>query len=229
MDKNRTLAIAACGVLGVGTIGFSVHRYQAGVARAEATKKADNLYSAKKCITGHSPLPQKANAVFRDCELVKPDLLPEEIKPDFTQALAKNEAFKAVQGAKVKAKADKRRKFLAEQANNAAREKAAAETKFKAEGWYEEQDGIFVTHCSNIYCPGPTSNGYSKYTWRYMVWCKERACGDIYAKLNITQNGVVVGWTNDTAYGGYGQKVVLTFGSSTRGGGSIVEFIARGA
>ena len=72
------------------------------MARAEATKKADNLYSAKKCITGHSPLPQKANAVFRDCELVKSDLLTEEIKPDFTQALAKNEAFKAVQAAEQK-------------------------------------------------------------------------------------------------------------------------------
>ena len=57
-----------------------------------------------------------------------------------------------------------------------------------------------------------------------MVWCKERACGDIYAKLNIERNGVVVGWTNDTAYGGYGQKVVLMFGSSTSGSGRLVEF-----
>ena len=148
---------------------------------------------------------------------------------ELTQALAKNDAFKVVQGEIQRAKAEKRRKWQAAQAKNAAKAKAAAEAKFKAEGWYERQDGIFVTHCDNIYCPGPTSNGYSKYTWRYMVWCKERACGDIYAKLNITQNGVVVGWTNDTAYGGYGQKVVLTFGSSTRGKGSIVEFIARGA
>ena len=227
MEKNQTLALAACCVLGIGAIGFGVHRYQVGVAQAEAVKKADNLYSAKRCITGHSPLPEKAKAAFRECELVELDLLPEESKGDFSKALAKNEAFKAEQAAKLEAEAEKRRKWQAAQAKKAAQEKAAAEANFKAEGWYEVQDGIFLTHCSNIHCPGPTSNGYSDYIWRYMVWCKERACGDIYARLNITQNGVVVGWTNDTAYGGYGQKVVLTFGSSTRGKGSIVEFRAR--
>ena len=170
------------------------------------------------------PLSQKANAAFRDCELVKPDLLPEEIKPDFTQALAKNEAFKAVQGAKIRAKAEKRRKFLAEQAKNAAKAKAAAEAKFKAEGWWEQKPGIFVRWCGgeDPYCPGKRS--YQDYSWRAMVWCKERACGNIYAKLNILQNDIVVGWTNETAYGGYGQKVVLTFGSSTRGSGQLVEF-----
>ena len=57
-----------------------------------------------------------------------------------------------------------------------------------------------------------------------MVWCKERACRSIYAKMNIINNGVVVGWTNETAYGGKGQKVVLAFGSSTQGSGNIVEF-----
>jgi hypothetical protein len=212
MNKKRSLAIAACCVLGVGAIGLGVHRYQVGAARAEATKKADNLNSAKKCITSHSPLSQKANAAFRDCELVKPDLLPEEIKPDFTQALAKNEAFKVVQ-----------LKRQAEQAKNAAKAKAAAEAKFKAEGWWEQKPGIFVRWCSKgPYCPGKRS--YQDYSWRAMVWCKERACGNIYAKLNIIQNDIVVGWTNETAYGGYGQKVVLTFGSSTRGSGRLVEF-----
>lgn len=34
--------------------------------------------------------------------------------------------------------------------------------------------------------------------------------------------------TNDTAYGDIGQKVVLTFQSSTSGKGRIVEFKARG-
>ena len=40
----------------------------------------------------------------------------------------------------------------------------------------------------------------------------------------IERNGVVVGWTNDTAYGGYGQKVVLMLNSSTCGSGRLVEF-----
>ena len=105
---------------------------------------------------------------------------------------------------------------------------AAAAAKFKAEGWWEQKPGIFVRWCGGKhgYCPGKES--YQDYSWRVMVWCKERACGDIYAKLNISQNGTVVGWTNETAYGGYGQKVVLTFGSYTRGNGQIVEFNARG-
>ena len=227
MDKNQTLALAACCLLGVGAIGFGVQRFQASAARAWETKKVANLAGAKRCIDAHSPLADKAKTFFKDCELIKTDLLPEELKADFSKALAKNEDFKAEQAAKLEVEAEKRRKWQAAQTQKAAQEKAAAEAKFKAEGWYEVQDGIYVTHCSNIYCPGPTSNGYSKYTWRYMVWCKERACGDIYARLNITQNDVVVGWTNDTAYGGYGQKVVLTFGSSTQGGGSIVEFRAR--
>lgn len=42
--------------------------------------------------------------------------------------------------------------------------------------------------------------------------------------MNIIQDGVVVGWTNETAYGNHGQKVMLTFGSHIGGSGSIVEF-----
>ena len=222
MKRNQVLAFVACGVVGVGAIGFGVNRYQAGVAKAEAAKIEDNLSSAKRCINAQSPVIPKA--AFRECDLVNLDLLPDEIKPDFNSALAKNEAFKAEQAAKLEAEAEKRRKWQAAQAQKAADEKAAAEAKFKAEGWWEAKPGIFMRWCSKVPCPGPTSNGYSDYTWRAMVWCKERACGDIYAKLNISQNDIVVGWTNDTAYGGYGQKVVLTFGSSTQGQGRIVDF-----
>ena len=220
MEKKEALVLAAFCVLGVGAIGFGVQRFQASAARAWETRKVANLAGAKRCIDAHSPLAQKAKTFLLDCELIKPDLLPEEIKADFGQALAKNEVFKAQQ-------AEEKLRRQAAQAKKAAEEKAAAEAKFKAEGWWEPQEGIFMTWCGKVYCPGPTSNGYSDYTWRAMVWCKERACGDIYARLNISQNGVVVGWTNDTAYGGYGQKVVLTFGSRTSGTGSIVEFRAR--
>ena len=132
------------------------------------------------------------------------------------------------------AKADSEKQAAARKERKAAADakiaeaKAAAEAKFQAEGWWEQEPGIFVRWCGGEhgYCPGKAS--YQDYTWRAMVWCKERACGDIYARLNISQNGTVVGWTNETAYGGYGQKVVLTFGSYTRGSGTIVEFNARG-
>ena len=112
-----------------------------------------------------------------------------------------------------------------EQEDASLAKKRAAEAKFKAEGWRERKPGIFVRWCEDKNpCPGPSSNGYSDYTWRYMVWCKERACGNIYARLNITKGGAIVEWTNDTAYADYGQKVVLTFGSRMNGSGQVVEF-----
>lgn len=46
------------------------------------------------------------------------------------------------------------------------------------------------------------------------VWCKEVACGNIYGRVNLIDgNDVVIGWTNDTAYGDTGQVVQLTFSS----------------
>ena len=127
--------------------------------------------------------------------------------------------------------AEARKKADAALAKQAAdREQAAAKAKadFEAEGWWEQEPGIFVRWCGGEhgYCPGEES--YQDYSWRAMVWCKERACGDIYARMNISQNGTVVGWTNETAYGGYGQNVVITFGSYISCSGSIVEFNARG-
>lgn len=106
---------------------------------------------------------------------------------------------------------------------------AEADAKFKSEGWWEESNGVYVRWCSDANpCPGSANDHYTDQVWRAMVWCKERACGDIYARLNIIRDGVVIGWTNDTAYGDSGQKVVLTFGSHLSGEGRIVEFIARG-
>ena len=111
----------------------------------------------------------------------------------------------------------------------------AAEAKFKAEGWFEQKPGIFVKWCKNASSSYPKrgdcpyTDTYMDSVWRMMVWCKERSCGNIYAKINILQgsDGPVVGWTNDTAYGDYGQKVVLTFQTSSNGDrASLVEFKA---
>lgn len=110
-----------------------------------------------------------------------------------------------------------------------AKAAAAERAKFEAEGWWEADNGVFLRWCTDKNpCPGPAGNGYSDYSWKAMVYCRDRACGDIYARLNIERDGVVIGWTNDTAYGDYRQKVVLTFGSDKRGNGNIVQFKARG-
>jgi hypothetical protein len=109
----------------------------------------------------------------------------------------------------------------------AAKAKADAEAKFKAEGWWETEPGILVRWCDD--CSG--SETYMDYVWRMEVWCKERACGDIYARINIQRgsDGPIVGWTNETAYGDIGQRVILTFQSSTPGNASLTEFKARGS
>lgn len=121
---------------------------------------------------------------------------------------------------------EKKRKLDLEQRIK-AQAKANAEAAFKAEGWWEAQSGVFVRWCENQ-CAETES--FMDSVWRMEVWCKERACGDIYARINIMdgRNGPVIGWTNETAYGGIGQKVILTFQSSTSGTARLTEFTARG-
>jgi hypothetical protein len=82
------------------------------------------------------------------------------------------------------------------------------------DGWVLIRPGIFRRWCMNDpECAGAeekdfTGNGYTA----LLVWCRDRPCGDIYARVNLLDgSGVVVGWTNDTGYGGMGQKVLLVF------------------
>lgn len=209
-------AFCAVVVIGAGGIGLGLNALQ---LRQEAKKEARrirmNNFAAEECI--------ELKGQSSQCERVDLDFLDKDTKE---KVLPLQEKFIADR----KAADEKYRKEAAERAAKKRKLAAEKEAKFKAEGWWEEQPGIFVRWCDGKHpsCPGPTSNGYSDYTWRAMVWCKERACGDIYARMNILNGDTVVGWTNDNAYGGYGQKVVLTFGSSTSGSGRIVEFVARG-
>jgi hypothetical protein len=138
----------------------------------------------------------------------------------------KEKELERIEREKVEAK---KREIVRQQlAAAAAKEKADKEAKFKAEGWWEASNGIYLRWCTDANpCPGNASDHYTSRVWRAMVWCKERACGDIYARMNISSGGAVIGWTNDTAYGAFGQKVVLTFGSHLSGQGEIVEFLAR--
>ena len=136
-----------------------------------------------------------------------------------------------LQAAKLARQAEEKKAEEAREAAEAKRIAAAnaAEAKFKAEGWWEVSDGVYMRWCTDTNpCPGSANDHYTDYVWRAMVWCKEQACGDIYARINITNNGTVMGWTNETAYGDYGQKVVLTFGSHVHGSAELTEFIARG-
>nr|BDD45711.1 hypothetical protein 15 [bacterium] len=207
-------AFLAVVVIGGGGLGLGLNALQSREdAKKEARRIRMNNFAAAECV--------ELKGKSSQCERVNLELLDEDTK---AKVLPFQEKFIADK----KAAHEKFRKEAAERAAKKRKLEAEKAAKFKAEGWWEEQPGIFVRWCSKVPCPGPTSNGYSDYTWRAMVWCKERACGDIYARLNILNGGTVVGWTNDSAYGGYGQKVVLTFGSSTPGKGQLVEFVARG-
>ena len=86
-------------------------------------------------------------------------------------------------------------------------------------GWETtDKPGVYWRWCTNdSECSTDKVLGENKYSLM-QVWCKERACGDIYGQVNlISSAGVVVGWTNDTGYGDIGQKVQLTFDSHQDG------------
>lgn len=125
-------------------------------------------------------------------------------------------------------------KALAEQKKQReklAAEARAAEAKFKAEGWFELATGIYGRWCTQT-CSNASVIGDAAY-WLLEVWAKDRAAGDIYARINVMQNGTVIGWTNDTTYLSLGQRGVMTFDKYLPGDGSnytaqLTEFNARG-
>ena len=120
-------------------------------------------------------------------------------------------------------------------ATKCAEERAAraarARAEFKAQGWFRVAAGIYGRWCTKT-CSTADVIGDAKYALME-VWAKDRAAGDIYAKANIEKNGVVIGWTNDTAYLSQGQKGVLTFSKYLPGyryeyDFTLVKFGARG-
>ena len=140
--------------------------------------------------------------------------------------------------AKAKAKAEKvkrdqeweaRKKELAEKAKAEAEAKRQAEAKIKAEGWFLVSPGVYARWCTQT-CSNADVIGDASY-WLLEVWAKDRAAGDIYAQVNVLENDVVIGWTNDTAYLSKGQKGVMTFSKYLPGSGytaQLVKFNARG-
>ena len=130
-----------------------------------------------------------------------------------------------------KARAEQVRRAEAYAAKEAAKEKAA-QAKFEAEGWFELSNGIYGRWCTDT-CSQAEVVGNSSY-WLMEVWAKDRAAGDIYAQINIMQNGVVTGWTNDTAFLDKGQRGVLTFQKYGLSNGAayqaqLTKFNARGS
>ena len=173
-------------------------------------------------------------------DLPSPELYSDRItNPYFAEKLklraeAEKKRAKELEAKKAKREAQIKANNEAIAAANAkkAKAEAAAKAKFKAEGWFEVDKGIYGRWCTHT-CSRAEVIGSSAY-WLMEVWAKDRAAGDIYAQINVMQNGTVVGWTNDTAFLAKGQKGVLTFTKYLPGSGSnyqaqLVKFNARGS
>ncbi len=80
-------------------------------------------------------------------------------------------------------------------------------------GWEAtSKEGVYSKWCKVGECD--TSKMTDQQGSILMLWCKEQACGDIYAQVNlINASGVVIGYTNDTGYGNKGDKVQLMLSS----------------
>ena len=81
-------------------------------------------------------------------------------------------------------------------------------------GWSTtSKEGVYTKWCKKGECDTSSVIGEQRYAI-LMVWCKESACGDIYARVNLLNaSEVVIGYTNDTGYGNLGDKVQLTLSS----------------
>ncbi|WP_186582974.1 hypothetical protein [Synechococcus sp. MEDNS5] len=210
--KLRNLIIAGA-IAGSALTGLSMLG-----GNAEVSREANQKY-AETCIRilNSDVIKGKPSA----CGKVNLQALPEEKQAEFATAEAKYKKEKAEADAKQKAKQEAERKAA-----------AAAQAKFEAEGWFELSKGIYGRWCTNT-CNKAEVIGNSSY-WLMEVWAKDRAAGDIYAQINIMQNGVVTGWTNDTAFLDKGQRGVLTFQKYGLSNGAayqaqLTKFNARGS
>jgi hypothetical protein len=98
------------------------------------------------------------------------------------------------------------------------------------DGWFSTGlDGIFVGYChrrtvfpyqmETPECQVAVKKaGEDSYPLVVMVWCRDRPCGGIYIEANqVSENGSVMGWTNDTGNGQYGDVVYLSLRSYYQG------------
>lgn len=235
MKKRFLLPLVAIALpLGIGIADAAIHMTGCGLGHKGACKELsrrkldgqkDNINDAKRCIKS----PSKS---FEACSRVDAEYIPEDLKEPFAVANKKGADFAAKQKADAEAKTAAR--LAAIEADTKKRnakiiaDQKAAEAKFKAEGWMELKPGIYGRWCTET-CNNSKVIGRSTY-WLMEVWAKDRSAGDIYARINITSNGTVVGWTNDTTYLSQGQKGILTFSTYQSGvnGAQLTEFNARG-
>lgn len=167
-------------------------------ALADAKIRRELVSNAKKCVAFKS---------LGNCEDLNSNLLA-EINPELHKKY--NDALWSAKQAAIKKEKEEKARL--------ARIKKEEE-EFKRLNWWEPSSGIYARYCTKGPKPCSSSGVIGDASYVLVeIWCKEKACGDIYGRVNLLNNsGTVVGWTNDTGYGGYGQKVVLTFDTYREG------------
>lgn len=204
MKKRYLLAgIAATALAGLYAIGQ-------GPAKEEAARYANSCIMLK----GDTDR----------CDQVAKSLLDGATRVSFNKAMEQRQALKDQAKARQVREESERNAKIAEA-------KAQADAKFKAEGWFQLEPGIYGRWCTET-CSTAEVIGDQAY-WLMEVWAKDRAAGDVYAQINVIRNGVIIGWTNDTAYIDRGQRAVLTFGkygidNPGQHQAQLVKFNARG-
>ena len=248
MERKQTILLAAVSAAAIAGMGFLISEDN----KRKAIVRADNLAQAEECLKNEEACDNSINLVRL------PEEMRGEVSAAIKSAKARRELIKKAKACILEKSIysckgiDKQEVAsinpdLAKDLNNAiwsANQKEAARERkeqqrlarirrekeeFDRMGWWEQQTGIFVRWCTDT-CSRAGLIGDGSYSLME-VWCRDRACGDIYAQVNFIRNGSVVGWTNDTLYLGYGQKGVLTFQKyGLRGGNStqLVKFSARG-
>jgi hypothetical protein len=93
------------------------------------------------------------------------------------------------------------------------------------DGWSSTGlDGIFVDICFQEATPecqaAIQKAGADSYPLIVKVWCRDSPCDNIYIEANqVSKNGAVMGWTNDTGRGQQGDVVYLGLRSYVAGSG----------
>lgn len=218
-----------CGAIGAGFAGLIAFGASESNKIARA-KRADNLTDAQKCIAVYSS--DIIKGTTSHCDNVRTDWLSAEVIEKFKDALVKHKKVQADKEARRKEEDRAREEAIAKREQKRQAEIAAEQKAFRDAGWWEQAPGIFVRWCTRgpNKCSSGGVIGDSSYALME-VWCKERACGDIYAQVNLMDSSQVVGWTNDTGFGDRGAKVTLTFDSyrDDWNQAELVKFRARGS
>ena len=155
LKQNKGIAIIT-GLGLVGAIGFGASLSNQNLGE----QRAIHQRYAERCINVHNSDTIKGTTNL--CERVKTKYLGEEQKEQYAVAYVKHKEVKANQAAEAKERAAKERAEVAAKQKARRDAERKAEAKFKAEGWFQLQPGIYGRWCTNT-CSNASVIGDANY------------------------------------------------------------------